>query len=358
MTVMEKQKVELERLRGEYTETERIILQRRSVRKYKNKQVPEWMVKRILEAGRYAPSAGNCQPWKFVVVREPRLIEGMTEDVVAVAKKMHRMIDYREPGRGWLWPLTKLLIRFNINTMNPAPFGALKYLAEKRLDLYYKAPTVILIFKDKRGISNPDLDCGIVGQNMALAAHSLGLGSCWVSFTSLLFKDSAYAKKWNAAYGIDYPYEFGSSLAIGWPFGQPNNMVKRPIHPVDWFEGGGKKTLSAQGSCETIDKRERRLVPRFDDRRQIIPGIVHFDNDKCSRCGLCLTVCPSKALTKVDDTLQMLEEKANECVYCGACQAICPNGAIEMDRANSNSGMFKTLGQGTPSFPRLDDGWL
>ena len=45
---------------------------------YKKEQVPEFMVKRILEAGRFAPSAGNCQPWKFVVVREPKIIHDMT----------------------------------------------------------------------------------------------------------------------------------------------------------------------------------------------------------------------------------------------------------------------------------------
>ena len=61
----------LKALEENFTETEKVILSRRSVRWYKKEQVPEFMVKRILEAGRFAPSAGNCQPWKFVVVREP-----------------------------------------------------------------------------------------------------------------------------------------------------------------------------------------------------------------------------------------------------------------------------------------------
>lgn len=42
---------------------ERVILERRSVRKYKDKQVPERLVRRILEAGRFAPTAGNSQSW-------------------------------------------------------------------------------------------------------------------------------------------------------------------------------------------------------------------------------------------------------------------------------------------------------
>ena len=58
--MVEKNGIEsLERLKREFTETEKVILSRRSVRQYKKEQVPEFMVKRILEAGRFAPSAGN-----------------------------------------------------------------------------------------------------------------------------------------------------------------------------------------------------------------------------------------------------------------------------------------------------------
>ena len=344
-------------LEQNYTETERVILERRSVRKYKKDQLPEWMVKRILETGRYAPSAGNGQAWKYVVLRDPKVIRELSDDMADLSAKMNRMIDYRQPGRGWLWPITKLLIRFNINYMNPTPFGALKFLAEKKIDLYYDVPTVILIFKDVRGIANPDLDAGIAGQNMVLAAHSMGLGTCWISFTGQLFKHRKYGRKWNDFFGIDYPYEFISSLAIGWPFAKPDGMVTRPVHPVDWFEAGQKKTISAGGSSEEISRAERKVVPRFDDRTQTIFGTVSFDHDKCTQCGICIEICPASSLLKKDDRLAMVDEESNECIYCGACQAICPVDAITMERQHIYSGMFKTLGQGTPCPPRLDPDW-
>jgi len=65
---------QLEQLRQQLTPIEETILNRRSVRLYKKEQVPEFMIKRILEAGRFSPSAGNCQPWKFIVLREPKII--------------------------------------------------------------------------------------------------------------------------------------------------------------------------------------------------------------------------------------------------------------------------------------------
>jgi len=345
-------KPDLGRLQTEYTEVERVMLERRSVRKYKKDQVPDWMVKRILECGRFAPSAGNCQAWKFVVVREPGIISEMTDDVVELFKKIHRSIDYREPGRGWLRPMTNLFIRLNKNQLNPVPFAAMKYLANREIDLFWGAPTVVLIFKDVRGIGSPDLDCGIAGQNMVLAAHSMGLGTCWIGFSEVLFEKT---KKWRKFFGIEYPYKFISSLAIGWPFAKPNGLVRRSTHPVDWYEAGQKTTLSGEGSTESISLTDRLRVPRYDDPRQVTPGTIRIDAEKCTVCGICAEICPANALEKREGRLQMTEKQ--ECAYCGACMAICPASAIDLDRPVQHTKMFKTLGQGFPLPPRRGDEW-
>ena len=51
------------------------ILSRRSIRKYTNKQVPDSVVKEILEAAMSAPSAGNEQPWHFIVIKDRRILD-------------------------------------------------------------------------------------------------------------------------------------------------------------------------------------------------------------------------------------------------------------------------------------------
>ena len=55
------------------------IFKRRSVRKYTGEKVSEEMVKQLLEAAMAAPSAGNQQPWEFVVVRDKAVLQKMTE---------------------------------------------------------------------------------------------------------------------------------------------------------------------------------------------------------------------------------------------------------------------------------------
>jgi len=199
-------------LRGRLTSTEEVILLRRSVREYRKEQIPEFMVRRILEAGRSAPSAGNRQPWKFIVIRDPKVLDNLTRDVVSVAQRLKNQQDYR----------------------------ALAALAEGRLSVFHGAPTVLLILKDVRGDSSPDLDCGIAGQNMVLAAHSMGLGTCWVSFTRLAFR---HTDSWNRFFGIEPPYEFLSSIAVGWPGTESCEAVGRQANAIYWYEDGGRKTV-------------------------------------------------------------------------------------------------------------------
>ncbi len=237
---MTDKKAQLEKLKEEWTPTEETILKRRSVRLYKKEQVPEFMIKRILEAGRFAPSAGNSQPWKFIVLRDPEVINGLVSTTVKICRLFKAIIDYRIPGKEYLKPLAKLFIRVKPNDLHPTPFGAVSLIADGKLGLWHDAPTIILIFKDVRGVSSPDLDCGIAGQNMVLAAHSMGLGTCWVGFVKLAFQ---YTGKWKKFFGIGYPYKFASSLAVGWPKGNPDGMVERSTHAVDWYEDGGSKTV-------------------------------------------------------------------------------------------------------------------
>jgi nitroreductase len=199
-------------LRDRFTSTEEVIRLRRSVRSYRKDQVPEFLVRRILEAGRFAPSAGNRQPWKFIVVRDPKVLDDLARDVVAVVQRRKDLPDSR----------------------------SLRALADGRLGVFHGAPTVLLILKDARGEENPDLDGGIAGQNMVLAAHSMGLGTCWVSFAGLAFR---YKDTWKRFFRIEPPYEFLSSIAVGWPGGEPAGAAGRPPLAVDWYEDGGRKIV-------------------------------------------------------------------------------------------------------------------
>ncbi|MGC8491682.1 MAG: nitroreductase family protein [Syntrophobacteraceae bacterium] len=336
-------------LEGNFTETEKVILRRRSTRWYKKEQVPEFMIKRILEAGRFAPSAGNCQPWKFAVIRDPKIIGDLTEHVVKGCKAFKSLLDYRAPGKFWKLPLAKMFIRFMPKKLHPVPFGAISLIADGRLGVFHGAPSVILIFKDVRGVTNPDLDCGIAGQNMVLAAHSMGLGTCWVSFSSLIF--DYQGSKWKKFFGVRYPYKFVSSLAIGWPKGSPDGFVARPPHSVDWFENGEKQVLDAGGRDSKIGIGERLSIPNYKNPSQIRMGEVAFDHEKCTGCGECGRICPADSI-RIQNKKPFMTESA-ECIACGDCMAICPKEAIRLRAGYRFSKHYKTIDHSGLNLPRL-----
>jgi nitroreductase len=228
---------------AEFNEVESVILQRRSVRNYTKTQVPEYLVKRVLECGRYAPSAGNNQSWKYVVVRDPQLLSEMTDYTLMWARRLAKIVDPSFPGAMTTPKVSKvtnvIMTRVAASLGHPTGVQGLSQLASGDLGLWHGAPTVILLLVDTRGTGKPYLDLGIAGQNMVLAAHSMGLGTCWVSFAMFLDR----SKKYRELFGIEKSMRLATSLSLGFPLGQPDGYVARETHETPWFEPGGERRI-------------------------------------------------------------------------------------------------------------------
>ena len=117
------------------------ILERRSTRKFKDNQVPRATIGRIIDAGRWAPSAGNIQPWQFFVVYN----EQKRRELSTAALNQRFIAE------------APVVIVICVNPeMSAAKYGG------RGQNLY--------IFHES----------GAVVQNMLLAAEGYGLGACWV----------------------------------------------------------------------------------------------------------------------------------------------------------------------------------
>jgi nitroreductase/NAD-dependent dihydropyrimidine dehydrogenase PreA subunit len=236
---------------NELTETERVIYQRRSVRLYKKKPVPRELVHRVLEAGRFAPSAGNNQPWKFIAITDRAVIE----EINRICKKNVRFVPYLLMPHAWLdkkvpgdrlarpsWWQKATYAFFSKQRPGDCDqrvLGGINTISsDPEYDTFFGAPALILFLVDKRGIGSPDLDLGICGQTMDLAAHSLGLGTCWVSLIRGVTYDKKYMRE---KLGIRWPFRIVSSLTLGYPAGQVDNVVKRERPRVNWIEPAAGK---------------------------------------------------------------------------------------------------------------------
>lgn len=138
------------------------IAKRRAVRNYESRPVSKDIINKIIEAGNQAPSAMNSQPWRFVIVEDKEFHKKLTETAIPNSKKILESLKDTYPER------YKVIMKRYEELEDP---------------IYYSAPAIIFVIG-----SGPfaDLSCPLACENIMLAAYSLGLGSCWVHFGSLV----------------------------------------------------------------------------------------------------------------------------------------------------------------------------
>jgi len=231
--------------KDELTETEKVIYRRRSNRLYKKKQVEPELIKRVIEAGRFAPSAGNNQPWKFIVVQNPNMLDELNQNSKKKLMFFSKLTMPREwihkktPGdktaslEWWQKLLLWSLVWFVGGDADQRAHGGLNApTSDPDFHTFFKAPTMILILADKRAIGGTELDLGICAQNVVLAAHSLGLGTCYMD---LITKSISFNKKLKKRLGIKYPFKIITCLAVGYPQGKIDGIVRREQPRIEWI---------------------------------------------------------------------------------------------------------------------------
>jgi nitroreductase/NAD-dependent dihydropyrimidine dehydrogenase PreA subunit len=212
----------------QWNAVERAVLERRSVRNFKDEPVPDHLIRRVLEAGRFAPSAGNCQPWQFIVITDRELIRQMDEVTWQTISAVYNTYKNDE----------QMQILADTAETNPGSFdvrvalGGMGSITNRSLPASLNAPCVILLVADRRSIGSPQMNIGICGQNMNLVANSLGIKACWVGF--LVPGVAAIADKINLAPN----WSVITTLVLGYPEFKQEGMVPREYRPVMWLREG------------------------------------------------------------------------------------------------------------------------
>ncbi len=142
---------------------------RRSIREYRKEPVPEDLVLKILDAGRWAPSASNRQPWSFIVLKDKEV--------------KRRVAEATTYGR---------------------------FLADAPLGI------AVVIDPQVSHRSGGVEDGAIATQNMLLAAYALGLGTCWIGSYN-----SVYEEEVKEILNIPKNKRLLSIISIGFPAESP-----------------------------------------------------------------------------------------------------------------------------------------
>ncbi len=174
-------------------DTLKAIVTRRSIRKFRQKSVAPEALRTIIEAGMYAPSARNEQPWHFIVISE----RGILDEI-----------------------------------MHAHPYASM--LAQ--------APVAILVCGDTNLEKSPgywSIDCAAATQNMLLAAHDMGIGSVWLGVHPRQGRKDALGK----ICGLPHHVEPFSLVALGYPDEtkeKPDRWREERIHTDRWNEPSGR----------------------------------------------------------------------------------------------------------------------
>ena len=158
------------------------LRERRSIRRYRPEQIGDEALQAVLEAGTWAPTAkGQQDPW-IVAVQRPEPVE-----------RIDRL-------NGEIWG-------------HPAPF--------------YGAPTIILVFGSDPAVwPNSVPDGSLVLGNMMLAAHAVGLGSCWINREREMFATPA-GRELMRELGLPDGLIGIGALALGYPASFPPSVKPR-----------------------------------------------------------------------------------------------------------------------------------
>ncbi len=161
------------------------IMARRSVRKYKPEPVRRDQMQQIVECGINAPSGMNAQPWAVRVVDNPEFLNGCTE----------------------LWKKSMTPEQAERSTSEPG-----------FRNMFRNATTVVFIAAPT---GSGQLDCGLLGENMILAAWSMGIGSCCLG-GPIRFMQSPEAAQYVERLQLPDGYQLLYAIGMGYPDEQPD----------------------------------------------------------------------------------------------------------------------------------------
>jgi coenzyme F420-0:L-glutamate ligase/coenzyme F420-1:gamma-L-glutamate ligase len=198
------------------------IKERRSIRKYSSRKVSTYILRQVLEAARWAPSAHRVQPWRFIVLTDSFLKRGLSEAMADV----------------WVADMIK----------DGIPSETRENQRKASAERFTNAPVLIvacLTMKDmlsyadeSRQKSERDLavqSLGAAVQNMLLTAHANGVGACW--FCAPIFCKETVRK----ILKIPDDVEPQALITLGYPAEKPHAKSRKPLETYSYLDYWGKK---------------------------------------------------------------------------------------------------------------------
>lgn len=185
----------------------KLIKNRRTIRKYKNKPIPKKILDKIIEAGRWGPSPHNSQPWEFVVINKNSILHTeLIKRIYVVSQQFSTAI--------------KILFGHSVDIMKNAPVVILVYnncIFSRKVATLGKPYDKLAYISEIEGIS-------AAIQNMQILATTLKIGTAWLTMPLLAEVD--INRLFNRA------DKLVAVLTLGYPAERVKRLVRKPMQKI------------------------------------------------------------------------------------------------------------------------------
>ena len=181
-----------------------VVTTRRTVRSYTADPVSRQEIQELIDLAVLAPTAMNAQPWAFTVVTDPAVM-GRLDAVVVETLRTPAVLE-RIPSE-----------RLRQMIGDPA------------FTIFYQAPALIAIHGDSR-VPAAMIDCQLAAENLFLAAHARGLGSCYMGFLTM----AADHEEVRRLLRIPEGNRLMAAAVVGRPAALPDGPPRRNPPRIEW----------------------------------------------------------------------------------------------------------------------------
>ncbi len=211
-----------------YDQVREMIVARRSTRTFEDRPVEREIIERIIEGGRFAPTAKNSQSTKYLVIQDPALLRSIASRTAEWLGKMGERLKnplwrmlYRLAGEGDAGAIAQYIEQFDHTARS---------MREGKDLILFKAPALLLFYADKADRFG-NVNANLALQNATMIAVSLGLGSF---YTGYVVTGCGYEKTIFRLLDLPRRYKIYAGLALGYPTIRFTKWIDRNPAEIAW----------------------------------------------------------------------------------------------------------------------------
>ena len=210
-----------------------LMASRRSCRHFTDQPVARVLLEDLMRVGITAPSGTNCQSWTFTILPTRKAVVTFAGQVVSFFKRLNTTAE-----KAVLRSFLKMIGKGELDAYYRSYYQKVKEAIEEwhssGKDRLFHGSTAAMIIGSKPGASCPAEDALLATQNILLAAHSMGLGSCLIGFAVAAMKKDHSIKR---SAGIPAEEEVHAVIALGYPDEVYQRTAGRKKVIPRYFEG-------------------------------------------------------------------------------------------------------------------------